>query len=542
MVRLLFAISFLFGFGLLGAESPVRRPNVIFIITDDQKRDDVGFLTGKALTPNLDRIAKQGVRFENSYTCSTVCTPSRYACITGRFPSRCTSPSFLGDITPERVTKVYFNTHLEPDRPNLPKALQAAGYTTGLVGKWHLGLQGFRRGNVPANADPKDPAIRAELEREQRDLCEELKVHGFDEVSRIYAGNPLDSVSLRNAGLAHHNMEWVTEGAVDFIDAHHDKPFFLYFSTTLPHAPDPVGGMREDPRSTPVGFLDEPPASGMPAREKIFRTVAEAGLAEKTAGNTWLDAGVGAILARLEKHGIADDTLIIYFNDHGMEHSSKSTLYQGALRTPSAARWPRRIRPQVCGKLVSNVDITPTILDACGVPPLPEMILDGRSYLPVLEDPAAVWREAIYAEIGFTRAVVTEERKYLAFRLPPSQVPDENEGMRQQFAMLEEIKRRHPWVDWKPDPDAKVPHVGGPPGGDFLVRLTLHASPPYKKNYFDPDQLYELGADPLETTNLASDPAHAERLAAMQGRLGEFLKELPGEFGEWNGLPVDPGH
>ncbi|MBK1832652.1 sulfatase-like hydrolase/transferase [Roseibacillus ishigakijimensis] len=533
-------VFFLLLVGSLAARD--RRPNVIFIITDDQRREQLGYLEGKSFTPHLDRLAREGADFQNSYTSSTVCTPSRYTCLTGRYPSRSTAPQFLQDITPEGTTQVYFNTHLEKDRPNLPKALQAAGYTTGLVGKWHVGHQAKLEHAIPPNSDPRDSAVRKVLQDNQNKLCADLAEHGFDHVSRVYAGNPLDSKSLRNTGLAHHNMEWITEGALAFIEANRDNPFFLYFSTTLPHSPSPLEGMESDPRSTPVGLLENAPApEGMPSREEIFRRVTqEAGLPRERAPDTWLDAGIGAILQKIENLGLSEDTLIIYFNDHGMELASKSSLYQGALRTPSSAYWPGTISPQKPEELVSNVDIAPTILEACGAKPLPGMTLDGASYLPLLRGEKVKWRKEVYAEIGFTRALVTKDWKYLAFRLPPSQQPEEDEGWRQQVAELAAIKERHPWVTWEPDPSAKVSHVGGPPGGNFLIRLTMKAKPPYLTNYYAPDQLYHLASDPSETTNLANEEEHRERLQDLQQALQRKLRELPGTFGELK--PTEVAH
>ncbi|MGJ8724485.1 MAG: sulfatase family protein [Roseibacillus sp.] len=517
---------------LLPLSAVDRKPNLIFIITDDQRIEDLGYLGQKALTPHLDRMATEGARFANSYTCTTVCTPSRYACITGRYPSRGTSPALLRDITPEGLRPVYFNTHLETERPNLPKALQAAGYTTGLIGKWHIGSYGKMQ-SIPKGSDPTDPAIAQILAANQTALCQGLAEHGFDHVSRAYAGNPLDSKELKATGLAHHNMEWVTEGALEFIEANQENPFFLYFSTTLPHSPDPVEGMEADIRSTPLGLLSEPPNAEMPTRETLFAQAEAAGLTRDSAGASWLDAGIGSIIQKIESLDLAEDTLIIHFNDHGMELASKSSLYQGALRTPSSAYWPGTIKPQVCDELISNVDIAPTFLDAAQAEPLPDMPLDGQSYLPLLRGEQIEWRKAIYAEIGFTRAIVTKDWKYLAFRLPPSQVPSLEEGHRQQKETLAKIKADHAWVKWKFDPSAKTSHVGGPPGGNFLIRLTMAAKPPYLPNYFDPDQLYHLTNDPTETTNLANKTEHAEKLTEMKTLLGETLNTLPGTFGEW---------
>ena len=216
-----------------------------------------------------------------------------------------------------------------------------------------------------------------------------------------------------------------------------------------------------------------------------------------------------------------------------MELASKSSLYQGALRTPSVARWKGTIKAQVREELVSNIDIAPTILDACGARRLPNMPIDGMSYLEIARgETPATWRDAIYAEIAFTRAVVTKDWKYLAFRLPPSQIPTKEEGLRLQKDELEKIKSQHSWVTWELDPKAKISHIGGPPGGSFLIRLTMAAKPPYLPNYFDEDQLYHIADDPTETTNLATHPEKAAELQKMKSIMKSFLDDLPGTFAD----------
>ena len=125
-----------------------ERPNVIFILTDDQNNDTIGCFGGKVLTPNLDRLAREGVRLDRAYAVSSVCTPSRYTCLTGRYAGRCQSDRFLKQCPPDQPSNVGFNVQITPETPNLARALQQSGYTTGFVGKWHTGtpaLEKYRR-------------------------------------------------------------------------------------------------------------------------------------------------------------------------------------------------------------------------------------------------------------------------------------------------------------------------------------------------------------------------------------------------------------
>lgn len=506
------------------------RPNVIFIIVDDQRRHEFGFLSDQALTPNIDRIANEGVRFTNSFVASTVCTPSRYTCITGRYPSQCTDPSFTRDITPEGMTVVGFNTHVEIDRPNVPRVMQSAGYVTGIVGKWHIGVHGYREQVPPPGSDPADPKVAEMLRVNQQNLSVALQKYGFDFAINNYAGNALDSAALRNSGCTAHNMEWLTAGALEFLEQNKDDPFHLYFSTTLPHHPYPLESLKSDPRITAGGLLEQP-INVQPSRQSVLDRVKAAGLPEEAAGPLWVDDGIGAILNKVEELGIADNTLIMFFNDHGMENESKNSLYDGAVRTPILAYWPGQINPQVRDEMVQNIDFAPTIFDACNVALPEEIDMRGMSFLPMVTGKEVrEWRDDVYSEIGYTRAVTGKKWKYLAFRLPPGEKMSTEESMKLQTKFLNKVKEQHPWVKWEPDPNARITHTGGPPGGDFLTRLTFAAKPPHLPNYFDPDQLYDLENDPLETTNLADDPKYAEQLAMMKQRLQSYLNELPGTF------------
>lgn len=510
------------------------KPNIIFIIVDDQTRSQFGFISpDTALTPNIDRLAREGTYFPNGFTTSTVCTPSRYTCLTGRYPSQSSDHAFTRDITEEGMTVVSFNTHVEMDRPNIPRVLQEAGYVTGIVGKWHVGVPDDYREEVPPpDSDPNDPEISALLVRNQVALSEAIQAYGFDYAANLYAGNALDSSALKNTGMTAHNMEWLTQGALEFIDANYQEPFYLYFSTTLPHWPPPLDSMKGDPRITAAGLLKKP-IMVQPSREEVIQRVIDAGYDEEAAGTAWIDDGIGAIIAKLKEYDISDNTLIIFFNDHGMENGSKSSLYDGAVRTPIIASWPKHIKPQVSDAVVSSIDFAPTIFAAAGVSAPKKMDLRGVSFLPVAEGlEGKTSREYAYSELGYTRAVTGHDWKYLAFRLPESARLSKEESMRVQTEYLAKVKQDHSWVTWEPESDARIPHTGGPPGGDFLTRLVFLKNGPFLKNYYDPDQLYDLSQDSLETNNLAENPDYSQQLAVMQSVMTEFLEDLPGTYAE----------
>lgn len=520
--------------GCMPVESRKRKPNVIFIITDDQDRDSFGFLEGKALTPNIDRLAKEGVYFSNFYVATSVCTPSRYTCLTGKYASRNESKSFLSQVTPEGMTRVLWNIDLQVEENNVAKMLVSSAYKTGMVGKWHIGGS-YAWKNVPANSDPTDPKVDKVLKENQRLLCEDIRKRGFDYAASAYKGNLHDDKALVNSGCDNHNMEWMTKAVLDFVEENKDQPFYMYFAPTLLHWPKPSDSLTTDPRISGEGLLDKPIEGVQPSRQSVLDRVKAAGLPEEAAAATWLDDGIGALMKKLEELGIADDTLIIYFDDHGMESRAKGTCYEGGLVTPTMAYWPGVIKPGRCDKFAQNIDFVPTILDVCNVSVPASTTLDGKSFLPLLKGENVKWRDSVYSEIGYTRAVSTEKWKYLAFRVPQSASKTLEERMAEQEIELNNIKKQNPWTKhWKLDPEARIYHMGLASGGGFFERCLseIKPNPPYMDGYFDPDQLYDLENDPLETKNLAGDPAYANVLKDMQTLLKSYLNKLPGTFGD----------
>lgn len=487
-----------------GTEAAADRPNILFIITDDQKRDELGYLGGNGLTPNVDQLAAEGLRFSRFYVATSVCTPSRYTCLSGQYASRVDTEFFHRHTTSEGVTRVVWNSGFNDGQPNLPKVLRDAGYRTGFVGKWHVGGMDDIR-VVPPGSDPSDPEVRAVFEHNQASCERRLADYGFGFARNIYMGNPNDDRSLVNTGMNVHNMEWLTQAGLEFIDENHDRPFFLYFSPTLTHVPPPDASLKGDPRASGVGLLDAPIEGVQPSRESVLERVRDAGLPEELWGSTWLDDGIGALIDRLVLHGILENTLIVHFVDHGMEGHSKGTCYEGGLVSPAFAYWKGRIEPGAYDGMLQNIDFAPTFLDLAGVAPPADMVIDGRSFAPLFEDEPFEDRTSVYSEIGIVRAVSTPEWKYIAFHVPPS-------------------------LQVEAGPDQRWYQMGMEAGGHRFERGQYDHGGAWKPNYFDADQLYNLVEDPLETNNLALDPDHADKLAEMKALLAGYLTDMPGTY------------
>jgi len=512
---------------LHAAEGAARRkPNVVLIVTDDQKLDHFGSIRKKALTPHMDRLRAEGVFFSRAYTSTSVCTPSRFSCLTGRYASRCSSPSFLKAYSKEGQTSVQWNTHLDSERHTLPKAMQAAGYATGMVGKWHNGApQAWRRirSKVKPGDDPADPKVAKVLAETQEAIHAYIRDQGFDYAAAINIGN-FGSYPIRR--MRYHNQEWITKGALDFIDQNKDQPFFLYLATSLMHGPPPTKSLKADPRITHGGLLDKPITDVQPSRQDVLKRTRAAGVPDPLAGATWLDDGIGAVMKRIADLGLDEDTLFIFFDDQGMEQG-KASCYEGGVHTPMFVRWKSRMEPGRTSALVQGIDLAPTIFSACGVTPPKDMAMDGTNLMPLLRAETRAVHDSLYFEIGHTRAVCTQKWKYLAFRIPPSRqltMEQRKEFVRKYAAN----KLKHEGRIVKNRPDQPLSHLGYP-GGQNTEHGPMTR---YKNVYYDPDQLFDLENDPGETKNLATDPKYATVLAQMKAELSKHLARVPGTFAE----------
>lgn len=484
-----------------------KKPNIIFIITDDQPYETIGCFGGsEALTPNIDRLASQGMKFTRAYCPSSISAAARYAVLSGRFCGRCEGPEFMRRFPygkPHRIDNMVMS--LETDKTNLQTILKDHGYYTGMVGKWHLGEKYDGKAEkrkelwskvglkyYDQKADPSDPEVKAALEYNHDWYAEKIRATGFDYADNIYWGNLKE---VYNDKLNYHNIDWTVKGAMDFMDEAGDRPFFLYFSTTLHHGPVPQKSIpAEYERVTGKGYSEDK-MGVLPERETLFTRMDKAGLDRDMAYALWLDDAVGAILDKLEEKGEIDNTLIFYFSDHGID--MKSSMYEGGIRTPLIAWGKNIVKPaSESTNLMSLCDLAPTCLDAAGIKDRKEYGFDGESILPMLKNPSIEIHGSVYSEIGYARCVTTDRYKYIAVRYPEEIQKKIDRGL------TEEEKSKLGYI-----------------GNMDLCRLGKK-----NPNYYTNDQLYDLRNDPDEMTNLAGNPEYEDILRAMREELKKYLE------------------
>ncbi|WP_231603171.1 sulfatase family protein [Neorhodopirellula pilleata] len=517
------------------AQTAAIGPNIIIINVDDMAGGQHFHFEGRdCLTPTLDKLVSSGLRFTSAFAAASVCGPSRYSLMTSRWPSRNTSEQFIARYPLGTLGRFgVSDTELEPDDQNLAAWLQQAGYRTGLVGKGHLTDDDLNQTanwpskglmTYPSNADPAtDATTNAKMRHNHRVLCQRMRAFGFDYVSSYYKANLAE---LRNQSLNVHNQEWITKGALDFIEENRNERFFLYMAPTINHGPvrdDLSKTLGADKGYTSAGYLPNEDYSFMPERQSIIDEVTDAGKELISARETWLDYSIQALVNKLAALGIRDDTLILFTSDHGEKdlNSSrpgqgplifgKSSLYDLGMRVPLIINWPNGIDSpgHIYDELVSHVDIAPTLLALAGASSLPTRPVDGVSLLPVLNGSRTAVRDDLFAEIGYARAVRTKNRKYIAVRYTPDidDLIDSGhlwERVEGNTATGEFTEPRPYYVDNRQ-----------------LGSLAANSNP----TYFDDDQLYNLDSDPDEDTNIYfQEPATASEL---KKRLFEYIGDIP---------------
>ncbi len=494
------------------ALAAATKPNIIFLLTDDQHFNTMRCWGGDVLTPNIDRLATEGVKFNRTYTASSVSSPSRYSILSGRYSGRCSGEQFLQAFPIGQTHRIDNTTlELEDHMPNVAKVLQAAGYTTGMVGKWHVGHHfkdprdaELRRAEWESvgmeyydkTSDPSLPEVQKALLHNHNWYSEQIKEQGFDYADNIYWANLKEVYS---DALNYHNIDWSVEGAIDFMEQAEEKPFFLYFSTTLHHGPTPQRSLPEEyEKVTSKGYIDNE-IDLLPERSTLFERLKAEGIDESEAYTLWLDDAVGALMNYLEESGQADNTIIFYMSDHGIDQ--KSTMYEGGIHIPLMV-WGAGVeaKGQECDRLIHSCDLAATALDVAGIEMPSEAQMDGCSMLPLLESPSIDWRTSLYTEIGYARCVVTDRYKYIAVRYPSPIKEKFDRG----FTIEEQSK------------------IG------YIANQGLCALGKTNPNYFTEDQLYDLKADPMERNNLANDPEHKAVMAQMRGLMECYLSKFNG--------------
>jgi arylsulfatase A-like enzyme len=411
-----------------------RRPNVVFIVADDLGYADLGCYGGRparfgAVSPTLDAMAARGMRFTQGYANSPVCSPTRFALMTGRYQYR------LRGAAEEPISnKARGSTTLglPPEQPTFASLLRASGYRTALIGKWHLGY--------PPHFGP----LRSGYERfygpvsggvDYFSHCAGNGVHDLwqDEEEVQHTGYLTDLLSQR-----------AVETVRDFASA--NTPFLLSLHYTAPHWPWET---REDAHRSPV------------VRDHLF-DLAGGNIHTYQRMIQQMDEGIADVLAALEDAGVLNDTLVIFTSDNGGERFSdnwplvggKMDLTEGGIRVPYIVQWPALIEPrQVSSQHCMTMDWTATILDVTGVSAAPDHPLDGVSLLellrgaPTFERPMH-WRMSHRAQramrLGRWKYLHVDGNDYL-FDIDADERERANQAPREPARLAE---MRDAWMRW----------------------------------------------------------------------------------------------
>lgn len=447
--------TFLSSSAFAASQPAGRKPNFLFITADDLGPYLSCYGEKRFSTPNLDRLAGSGVRFSTAYVVQASCSPSRSGMFTGLYPH---SNGQLG------LANTGFRIHEHLRDKTIPALLKPAGYRTGIIGKLHV---------EPEDSFPWDHRKQGNTTRRVRTVAPE---------------------------------------AEEFIRASGRNPFFLMVNFSDPHAfrnakatggwdfPPQVDGLPENP--IPPGPDTLFPWQGIDNEQQRIRTAGYFDAIRR------LDTGVGLLMDTLARTGNADNTVVVFCGDHGPPFTrGKTTVYEPALRIPFILRWPGVTRPRtVSERMVSTVDILPTILDAAGLPAPGK--LHGDSLRKAVT--GGPWREFLAGEFHFhgvpnffPRRAIRDSRyqlihNLLAGRAKPTNTIDGDQAM--QFSL--------------------DPRYDGTP-----VRRVF-------ETFADPPEfeLYDLSSDPIEFSNLAGQPAHAAAERRLKQALLAWRKQTDDPF------------
>ncbi len=459
------ALPFLRG-SLMAQDAPP--PNIVFIMTDDQRQDAMSAYGNTVLkTPSMDRIAAEGMRFTEMFVTNSLCAPSRVSFLTGLYSHA------HGVVTNGDGPQFYNGPGIREDQRTFVQILRAAGYHTGLVGKWHLKSMptGFEEWVIfPWQGEYNDPELISKGTR--------LRMRG-------------------------HADDVIGDQALAFLKHHpRGRPFCLLYQFKSPHRSwtpakrhakafedvviplpktldEKLEGKPEAVRAAEMALADLPDyrdrvPTDLPRAERIRRNY-ELMVKDYYRVLLSVDENVGRVLDFLDQSGLRENTIVIYTSDNGFflgEHGlyDKRLMYEPSIRVPMAVRYPAQIRAGSVDRthMVLNVDVAPTILQLAGVPvPLG---LHGRSMVPLLLGAGVPWRDAFLYEY---------------FEYPAGHCARKNRGVRtDRWKLIHFFEQPQEW------------------------------------------ELYDLKTDPEETTNLAANQAHAKTLAALKVRMAELRREL----------------
>lgn len=462
------------------AKSPPEQPNIIFLLADDMGYGDLGSFGSKIIqSPNLDRMASEGMKLTQCYAASPNCSPARTGMLTGRTPYRVGMYDFARFET----------LHVPTDETTVAEKLKTAGYQTMFAGKWHLSGD-YYSGKQPYPGD-----------------------HGFDHWLANASNFGKDAKGfLRNGKPVEQVEGWMSEVVVnetmDWLDQRdEDKPFYANLWFSEPHTPvlaaDEFRALY--PKEKIASHLEYLKTSGGPTvkRRDVLKD------ADLYFGCvTMLDHHIGRLLKYLDEKGLTENTLIVFTSDNGPEHrtptafgssanlsGAKGHMHEGGIRVPGIVRWPGQVEAgSVNDEPINGTDWLPTFCAAAGIDPTSEKPLDGTNTLPALVDQKELDREVPlfwwlwHARGGFETAMRIGNYKLLATMVPQKDPGNINDAVHPEgWSILQFIKQAE------------------------LSRFTL----------------YNLEKDPAEQNNLAA--TQPKRFERLKNRMVALYEEIQAE-------------
>ena len=348
---------------------PAVKPNIVLILVDDLGWTDLACYGSKLYeTPNIDRLARDGIKFTQAYSACTVCSPTRAALLTGKYPARLHVTDWIPGQMPENPKLIVpdWTKYLPLEEVTIARALKAQGYATASIGKWHLGGEEYY---------PKKHGF-------------DINIGGTDLPNTRHYFSPYEIATISDGPKGEYLTDRITDEAIRFMEVNKDRPFFLY----LPH------------------FTVHLPLQAKQELIKKYQAKIKPGMGQNNAVYAAmidsLDQSIGRIRAELKTLGIADRTIVIFASDNGGRVPTTSNLplrvgkgscYEGGTRVPLVIDWPGVTKPgSVCDTPVISMDLYPTIARAAGAPEAVANAKDGGDLAPLLHQSGGISRDELF--------------------------------------------------------------------------------------------------------------------------------------------------
>lgn len=429
-----------------------KKPNVVFVFADDLGWKRLGcYGTDFYETPNLDNLASQGMLFTQAYTAASISSPTRASLMTGKYPARLNVTDFIpgGEYPEMPLQRPDWQKYLPLNEKTLGEAFNQNGYSTAYFGKWHLSKEKMPPESLSHNPDKQ----------------------GFDESFVTY--KPVPSMAQpwqKDPADDPHNVDTITNRAVNFIKSHQDEPFFLFVSPNSVHTP-----LVEDQKL--ISKYEDKWGSRIAENTPVLAAMIET-----------LDKNVGRIWSTLKETGIEENTIFIFYSDNGgLETSADQTpfrrgkgwVYEGGIRVPLIIRWEGQIEEgSRSDAMVSSIDFYPTLLNMTGIE-MDKKICDGKNFFPVLKGekesvrntlywhyphyhgsgmkPAGAIRKGKYKMVvWYEEMLLNESDPYELYNLERDR--GETVDLKEELpGKLNELKKA--FKNWREDVDAQMPKV-----------------------------------------------------------------------------------